>query len=115
MAWMKLGVLSCLALVLAWSAGNADAQSPSAERSATLSGSRVTLSTVLDRAGAYVEEFQRELSGIVVEETYLQEVIPFLGMNARGQVRAERRKLRSDFLLLRPEASITWVQFRDVF
>jgi hypothetical protein len=99
---MKRGIPSRLILVLALSAGHADAQT-------------LSLKTVLDRAGAYVEEFQRELSGIVAEETYLQEVIPFLGMNARGQVRPQRRKLRSDFLLLRPEDSITWVQFRDVF
>ena len=73
------------------------------------------LADVLRRAGSYVEEFQRQLSGIVAEETYLQEVVPFLGMNARGRVRFQRRRLRSDLLLLRPEGAVTWVQFRDVF
>jgi hypothetical protein len=73
------------------------------------------LADVLRRAGAYVEEFQRQLSGIVAEETYVQEVVPFLGLNARGNVRFQRRRLRSDLLLLRPEDAVTWVQFRDVY
>ena len=53
----------------------------------------------------YVEEFQRQLSGIVAEETYLQEVVPVLGMNAIGRMRLQRRRLQSDLLLLRPEGS----------
>jgi hypothetical protein len=32
------------------------------------------LNTVLDRAAAYITEFQQQLSGIVAEETYVQEV-----------------------------------------
>ena len=88
----------------------------------TFSGQRIVtarqtedLTGVLSRAGRYVDEFQRQLSGIVAEETYVQEVVPFLGLNARGGVRFERRRLRSDLLLLRPEGAVTWVQFRDVF
>jgi hypothetical protein len=72
------------------------------------------LADVLRRAGAYVEDFQRQLSGIVAEETYIQEVIPPMGMNATGG-RIQRRQLRSDLLLVRPEKEVTWVQFRDVF
>ena len=37
------------------------------------------LSDVLHRAGSYVESFQKQLSGIVAEETYLQEILPFVG------------------------------------
>lgn len=75
-----------------------------------------SLEQVLTRAGAYVEHFEHQLSGIVAEETYLQEVIPRLGMNASTNPRQfQRRRLRSDLLLLRPEQSVTWVQFRDVF
>ena len=81
----------------------------------TGAGQTTSLEQVLTRAGAYVEEFQRALSGIVAEETYLQEVIPRLGMNATGRGQLQRRRLRSDLLLLRPEESVTWVQFRDVF
>jgi hypothetical protein len=72
------------------------------------------LSDVLHRAGSYVEEFQKQLSGIVAEETYVQEVVPPRGMNAGGG-RLQRRHMRSDLLLVRPEAAVTWVQFRDVF
>jgi hypothetical protein len=71
------------------------------------------LSDVLDRAGSYVEAFQKQLSGIVAEETYVQEILPVAGMNARG--RKVQRRLRSDLLLLRPEGAVIWVQFRDVF
>jgi hypothetical protein len=71
------------------------------------------LKQVLIRAGDYVREFQRQLSTIVAEETYVQEVVPITS-DAKTNVRHERRQLRSDLLLLRPENSITWVQFRDV-
>ena len=71
------------------------------------------LSDILERAGSYVEAFQKQLSGIVAEETYVQEIQPAVGMNARG--RRVQRRLRSDLLLLRPEGAVTWVQFRDVF
>jgi len=77
-------------------------------------GQRFELADVLQRAGSYVEEFQRQLSGIVTEEAYLQEVVPAIGMNASGG-RLQRRRLRSDLLLVRPEGAATWVQFRDVF
>jgi len=77
-------------------------------------GQPFELADVLRRAGSYVEEFQRQLSGIVAEEAYLQEVMPALGMNASGG-RLQRRQLRSDLLLVRPEGAVTWVQFRDVF
>jgi hypothetical protein len=76
---------------------------------------KTTLEQVLVRAGAYVDEFQRQLSNLVAEETYVQEVVPAMEFNARGSVRYQRRTLKSDLLLLRPEHSITWVQFRDVF
>ena len=77
----------------------------------TASQEKITLAQVLARAGAYVDEFQRQLSSIVAEETYLQEVAPAAGSTV-GQ---NRRALRSDLLLLRPERSLTWVQYRDVF
>jgi hypothetical protein len=62
------------------------------------------LKTVLARAAAYVEEFREKLSGIVAEETYVQQEIP-----------GERRELRSDVLLVRSEAFPHWLQFRDTF
>src|SRR5688572_25449732 len=62
------------------------------------------LKTVLARAAAYVDEFREKLSGIVAEETYMQQEIP-----------GERRKLRSDLLLIRSETFPRWLQFRDTF
>ena len=73
------------------------------------------LADVLSRAGSYVEEFQRELSGIVAEETYVQEVVPLPRSQGGKGGRARRRLLRSDLLLVRPKGDVTWTQFRDVF
>jgi hypothetical protein len=88
-----------------------------------------TLATVLERAGAYVTEFQRQLSGIVAEERYAQEITSFpkrggcrpastyqSTLNCRGQlVIPIRADLRSDLLLVKPIGANEWVQFRDVF
>jgi hypothetical protein len=63
-----------------------------------------TLDAVLTRAAAYVAGFERQLSGIVAEETYVQREIP-----------GTTRTLRSDFLLVRPPGLDRWVHFRDVF
>ena len=78
-----------------------------------------TLAAVLDRAGRYVVEFHRQLSGIVAEEHYVQEVRPparrsgnFLSM---GLPRAAHRELTSDFLLVRLVGAEQYVEFRDVF
>jgi hypothetical protein len=64
----------------------------------TASQEKITLAQVLARAAEYVDEFQRQLSSIVAEETYLQEVAPAAG----STVGPNRRALRSDLLLLRP-------------
>jgi hypothetical protein len=77
-----------------------------------------TLAAVLERAGAYVVEFQRQLSGIVAEEHYVQDVRTtllstsgrFMSLPARSH-----RELISDFLLVRPIGADRWVEFRDVF
>jgi hypothetical protein len=87
------------------------------------------LATVLERAAAYVTELQRQLSGIVAEERYTQEVTSFANrggcpsastyqstLNCRGQLVAPiREELRSDLLLVKPMGAHEWVQFRDVF
>jgi hypothetical protein len=80
----------------------------------------VTLGDVLKRAGAYVVDFQRELSGVVAEERYVQEVRNPLPSYAIGAPRGAalhdvRRVLVSDLLLVRPSGANRWVQFRDVF
>jgi hypothetical protein len=87
------------------------------------------LATVLDRASAYVAEFQRQLSGIVAEEHYIQEVLAFKKrhgcpanatyssvLNCQGQLTSPvRTELRSDLLLVRPAGAASWTEFRDVF
>src|SRR5262245_17572571 len=80
----------------------------------------VTLEDVMKRAGAYVVDFQRNLSSIVAEERYVQEVRNVLpsyaiGGMPRSASRDARRVLVSDLLLLRPAGATRWVQFRDVF
>jgi hypothetical protein len=76
------------------------------------------LDEVLDRTAAYIEQFHRDLSAIVAEETYVQEVRNAAGGTQLGAQSArfvERRTLKSDLLLVRPDDSTCWVQFRDVF
>ena len=75
-----------------------------------------TLGTVLDRAGTYVVEFQRQLSGVVSEERYVQDVRYPLGNNRMNAATAPiHRELKSDLLLVRPAGVDRWLQFRDVF
>jgi len=76
-----------------------------------------TLADVLARAGDYVAEFQRQLSGIVAEERYIQDVRPSsTGMGSSNRtIAVMHRELTSDLLLVRPEGTDRWIQFRDVF
>jgi hypothetical protein len=77
-----------------------------------------TLETVLDRAGAYVVEYQREFAGVVAQETYTQDSRLGRRFDKFGLPRdygARHRELKSDLLLVRPEGASRWVQFRDVF
>ena len=73
-----------------------------------------TLSTVLTRAGAYVMVFQRQLSGIVAEERYVQDVKGPSAFTYRTNAPVSR-DLISDLLLVRPATADRWIQFRDVF
>ncbi len=68
-----------------------------------------TLGAVLTRAAAYVADFQRLLSGIVADESYLQQI----NSGAGGPL--QRVRLTSDVLLVRPPGADHYVQFRDVF
>src|SRR5262249_36082550 len=77
------------------------------------------LDHVLKRAGAYVTEFQRLLSGVVAEESYVQDILEggASSMTGRPQTRLglTHRDLKSDLLLVRPAGGDRWIQFRDVF
>jgi hypothetical protein len=73
-----------------------------------------TLDVVLQRASAYVTDYQKRLQGVVAEETYRQNVVtPARG--GRGRVNREGRELRSDLLLVKLGNADFWLQFRDVF
>ena len=62
------------------------------------------LAPILEKAGAYVGSFERQLTGIVAEETYVQQ-----------QYAIMQRKLKSDLLLVPVPGEARYVEFRDVF
>src|SRR5262245_18145712 len=78
-----------------------------------------SMATVLERADEYVTAFQRQLSGVVAEETYVQDVREPLpgGTGPRAPMRRgpTHRELKSDLLLVKPVKADRWIQFRDVF
>src|SRR5260370_3742617 len=73
------------------------------------------LSDLLARAAAYVGDFQRQLSGIVAEETYVQDVLVLSTIGSAARPRITHRELKSDLLLVRPVGLDRWMQFRDTF
>jgi hypothetical protein len=66
-----------------------------------------SVEVLLDRLGAYVDAYERELAAVVSEELYQQDVA---GLNG---VFPQTQQLRSDLLLAR--AGEHWVAFRDVY
>jgi hypothetical protein len=90
----------CATLALA-AASPAAAQEPS-------------LAAVLERAAAYVADFHRQLSGVVAEERYVQEVKAFAKRPGR-LTNPMRSELHSDLLLVKPIGGGEWTEFRDVF
>jgi len=67
-----------------------------------------SLPALLERLGAYIDTFEKDLATVVSEERYFQEVAPLNGMFG------DKRELRSD-LLLAKAGELGWVAFRDVF
>jgi hypothetical protein len=74
-----------------------------------------TLTTVLDRAAAYVSEFHRKLSSIVAEERYVQDWASVSGDRRHEVTPLAHRVLLSDLLLVKPGDARAWMEFRDVF
>lgn len=79
-----------------------------------------TLETVLGQAAEYVARYQKQLRGLVAEETYRQNVMLTtagrpIGPGARGRQTREGRQLKSDLLLVQLGDENFWMQFRDVF
>jgi hypothetical protein len=71
-----------------------------------------SLKDVLKRSAAYVAAFRAQLSGIVAEETYRQEVN---NTSRIGSGSPYVRTLRSDYLLVKPSDIERYVELRDVF
>ena len=71
-----------------------------------------TLDQVLARTGAYVRMLHTQVSGIVAEETYLQQARDTRRTNSRTP---QSRTLKSDLLLVRPPDVERYIEFRDVF
>jgi hypothetical protein len=69
---------------------------------------------LVDRAAAYVEEFQRRFGSMVTEERYEQSVNDAVAIGARTRPQFERVTLVSDFLLVQVPGE-GWMPFRDVF
>jgi hypothetical protein len=70
--------------------------------------------TVVDRASAYVADYQQKLSMVVAQERYDQEVRYPAAPMSRNRDLTSATVLLSDFLLVRgPDGS--WLPFRDVY
>ena len=78
----------------------------------TIRAQEPTLPVVLERAAAYVADYQKQLVGIVAEEHYRQNV---QNMSRSGRNIRQFRELRSDVLMVKLPDEERWLQFRDVF
>src|SRR6476620_8862507 len=77
-----------------------------------------SIELVMARATAYVRRFEKDFAGIVAEEKYEQISRQGGRFDQYGSIHHDadkRRVFRSDLLLVKPETSNTWLQFRDVF
>lgn len=82
----------------------------------------VSLDVVLDRTATYIDSFIERFGNVVSEERYQQEAVPAIRaglLGGRGTMATlpptQKRTLRSDFLLVKPEGSADWFPFRDVY
>jgi hypothetical protein len=87
---------------------------------ATKAGSAqaMTLDDVLVRASDYVIRFEQAIASVVAEEHYRQRLaMPLQPSGGRGgrPDDAQRRELKSDFLMVRSRDTDRWIPFRDVF
>ena len=77
-----------------------------------------SIEQVMARATAYVKKFEKDFAGIVAEEKYEQISRAGGRFDQYGSIHHDadkRRVFRSDLLLVKPETSNSWLQFRDVF
>jgi hypothetical protein len=86
---------------------------------ASVAAAQTAVSTLVDRASAYVETFQRTFGSVVAEERYEQKLrrIPSAtntSVQPRGGSGPQETTLVSDFLLVEVKGE-GWLPFRDVF
>jgi hypothetical protein len=75
-----------------------------------------TLAAVLERAGAYVAEFHRQLATLVGEETYVQDWTTVWKSHGKtGVTNVSHRVTRADLLLIRAPGAEAWMGYRDVY
>ena len=74
-----------------------------------------SLEDVLKLSAAYVAAFRTQLSGIVAEETYRQEITNTGRIGSGSNTANAVRTLRSDLLLVKPADADRHVELRDVF
>lgn len=70
---------------------------------------QASVDSVVQSVSGYVERLQQQITGVVIEEDYLQQ--------AQGPgvtVRAASRRLRSDLTIM-ADTDFDWVEFRDIF
>lgn len=77
--------------------------------SAIVAGQELTAADVMQRAHAYIVEYEDDLSGIVAEEYWRQRIL-----HPDDSVESER-VLRSDYLVYQLLPEEQWFAFRDVF
>jgi hypothetical protein len=97
-----LAVSACLAVLL----------------SAPVGSQEPPLDTLLARMSRYAAEYRRQLSGMVAEETYVQDMrTTFTGQLTSGAFTqpVTHRELKSDVLLVRLAAHDGYAEFRDVY
>ena len=114
----------CALLFAAAAAASAGAQTPAPDAPAVPPAPAVpaveppTIELVMARATAYVKRFEKDFAGIVAEEKYEQISRQGGRFDQFGSIHHDadkRRVFRSDLLLVKPETSESWLQFRDVF
>jgi hypothetical protein len=104
--WLRLLILTVV--IVAAASGFSPAQDASSP-----------LDTTLAQAADYVDAYAKQLTGVVLEETYVQDVrfqtIPPATLRRVPAMGPGHRVLKSDLILVRPEGADGWRQFRDVF
>ena len=77
-----------------------------------------SLPLIVSRAARFVDLYATRAAGMVVEESYVQDVIQVNRFGYRtntARAGSTHRTLKSDLLFVRPVGSDGWMQFRDVF